>query len=454
MRWWDKMSQLVAKVEFKATARDARVILAAIGGMVAIGAAVQGCARSPIDAIDSSFTLSGLVFSGLLLLVSGWAVYFLVSAYREWRRWQGPISVIAIAASSAVFLSCASLPPGAGKQARNLTCAAARVELQRCDAGTEANADACAYARVIASVCDAAVIPEEESLFASAGPSYPGAGFHPRSAATYWRDYPGGPERHGIGDPSIDPWAISCATKTGPNLAACLRSRYLEASPAVCDAYRRAFGVTTCGSPGGGWSRGPSNERWGAAREALNYFCENDPSFIGSVGRSGGLDCESTGYEWAALGAFGAEYVVDEYSRRTQGPPPPPLCPNGRIDPGETCSNCPADVGPCAPPPPPDPRLDCSSLAIPAPEAPRFVGVSTGTASTGLAGYRLVECRNGSVPVPPAPRPKLSAETRATLAKLCGWFRNTQRRSACASAVAEVLGIDAIDARLALEDEP
>jgi len=242
-------------------------------------------------------------------------------------------------------LGCASSgSPGStvvtGGPGDNLTCSEARAELDRCAQGAKSDADRCAYAKVIARVCEAAGSP----TLAAAAPLTPGSGYRPRSLTTFWREFPGGPEHTGQGDLSANPWSVACSGKSGSELAACLRSRFLPAdNPAVCAAYRRAFGVPTCGAPGGGWSRGPSNERFGSALAALNYFCDKEPSFIGSPGRAGGLDCDSTAYEWAALGAFGGESIVTEWINRTT----PTLCGNGTKDPGETCITCPLDVGPC-----------------------------------------------------------------------------------------------------------
>lgn len=356
------------------------------------------------------------------------------------------MAVLFAALLAIIATGCASAPPQ-DETAKNLDCMAARILDQRCQVGIELDPDRCLYAATIARACDLADAP---SLLAST----PGSGYNPRTLATSWRDTPGGPERFGRGDLSADPWALACSGKVGSALAACLRSRFLESTPAVCAEYARAFGVSTCGTPAGGWTRGPSNERWGSALQALNYFCENDPAVIGSTGRAGGWDCESTAVEWARLGAFGGEAIVTEWLRRTEALPPV-LCPNGRIDPGETCRTCPADAGACPPPPPPpDPRLDCSGLTIPPPGAPQFVGKrQAGTDSTGLAAYELIECRGGSLPTPEPPRPALSETTRATLAAVCGWIRSDQptRRRKCAAAVSEVLGIDASSASIALD---
>lgn len=359
-------------------------------------------------------------------------------------------------AATGFLASCASAPGGGTwlETGSKAVCLTARAYAASCAARGD-RSERCVEAEVLASACSiGAPVAGElgQGVMAAALPPVtlsPGAGYHPRTLATFWRDFPGGPERSGVGDPSTDPWALACVAKAGQEWQACLRSRYLTESPDVCAAYRRAFGVTTCGSPGGGWTRGPSNERWGSARQALDYFCENDPAVIGSSGRAGGWDCQSTAVEWARLGAFGGEAVVTEWQRRTAGPPPPPAprCGDRHPDPGETCTNCPADIGPCAPHPPPDPRLDCTGLAIPAPEAPRFVGVKAGVESTGLAGYRLLECRGGSLPSLEPARPEPSAETRRWLAEICPSLpRNwTARRAKCAAAVSELLGVEQLE---------
>ncbi len=230
-----------------------------------------------------------------------------------------------------------------------------------------------------------------------AAASNPGSGYAPRSTTVFYRAIPGGPEKTATGSLSADPWSVGCRGKVGADLAACLRSRFLTRSPEVCAEYQRAFGVDSCGTPAGGWTRGPSNERWGSALQALNYFCENDPAVIGSTGRAGGWDCQSTAIEWARLGAFGGEPLVTEWQRRTEPPrPPTPFCGDHRRDPGETCENCPADLGPC--PPPDSNAIDCSGLTLPAPGAPLSVTYRAGVASTGLSEVRQVACRprNGS----------------------------------------------------------
>lgn len=287
---------------------------------------------------------------------------------------------------------CPSPSTGGTRQAtQNLDCAAAAIESTRCAQGLERSMDRCAYAELIARVCQSA---EPRGLTATAGltaaaPSNPGSGYNPRTTTVFYREIPGGTEKSSTGSLSADPWALSCQGKTGTELAACLRSRFLVSSPAVCAEYAKAFGVNSCGTPGGGWTRGPSNERWGSAVQALNYFCENDPAVIGSTGRAGGWDCESTAVEWARLGAFGGEAIVTEWQRRSE----PPVCGNHRRDPGETCANCPTDIGPCVPPPSDPEAIDCSSLTLPAPGAPLSVTYRADVASTGLSETRQVNCR-------------------------------------------------------------
>lgn len=305
-----------------------------------------------------------------------------------------------------------ALPPGTIETGKNLGCAAAKVIDQRCQAGIETNAETCFAAAVIARVCSAA---ENPTLLASV----PGSGYTPRSTTVSYRAIPGGPEKTATGDPSADPWFLACASKSGPELAACLRSRFFPASPTVCAEYKRAFGVDTCGTPAGGWTRGPSNERWGSALQALNYFCNEDPAYIGSTGRAGGWDCESTAVEWARLGAFGGEAIVAEWLRRTEAPPAP-RCGDHKRDPGETCENCPEDAGACPPPPPP-----------PACAPPLVCGPA------------------------PVPCPSLKPAQRAELARVCGWVPEKagtpsgRLRARCAAVVATVLGIDGLDAQIA-----
>ncbi len=285
---------------------------------------------------------------------------------------------------------------GSTRSTQNLTCDSAAIEATRCAQGLERSQDRCAYAEMIARVCDRAATRSTPAAAASlvsaasaSSTSSAGSGYAPRSTTVFYREIPGGPERTATGSPSADPWALSCQAKQGAELAACLRSRYLVTNPAVCAEYARAFGVTSCGTPGGGWTRGPSNERWGSARQALDYFCENDPAVIGSTGRSGGWDCESTAVEWARLGAFGGEAIVTEWQRRNEAP----VCGNHRRDPGETCANCQADAGPCVPPPADPEAIDCSGLALPSPGAPLFVTYRAELASTGRSEVRQVNCR-------------------------------------------------------------
>ncbi len=283
-------------------------------------------------------------------------------------------------------LGCPS--PGTGgtvRSTQNLTCEAAVIESARCAQGLERSMDRCAYAETIARVCRSTEPHGLTAVAVPGAPATPGSGYRPGATTVFYRAIPGGPEKTATGSATADPWALSCQGKTGSALAACLRSRFLVSGPAVCAEYARAFGVDTCGTPAGGWTRGPSNERWGSALNALNYFCVNDPAVIGSTGRAGGWDCESTAVEWARLGAFGGEAIVTEWQRREQ----PPICGNQRRDPGETCANCPADAGTC----PPLETIDCSGLTLPAPGAPLFVTYRADLASTGISEIRQVNCR-------------------------------------------------------------
>lgn len=201
------------------------------------------------------------------------------------------------------------------------------------------------------------ISPEGGSSFLA--PSAPGSGYTPTSLTTHYRLIPGGPEQHSIGSLSANPWEVNCRGKSGPTLLECLHSRFLTGSAEVCAAYLTAFGVGTCGTPGGGWTRGPSNERWGSAKQALDYFCIHDPSVINSTGAAGGWDCNSTAYEWAALGAFGGEGIVTEWERRVgddNSPPTPCVAPKVCIDPPTPCPDCPPPVecdSCCAECPPP-----------------------------------------------------------------------------------------------------
>lgn len=278
---------------------------------------------------------------------------------------------------------------GTGRATQNLTCDGAAIESTRCAQGLERSMDRCAYAELIARVCQSAERGATATTVATAPSSNPGSGYNPRTSTVFYRAIPGGPEKTATGSVSADPWALACQGKAGADLAACLRSRFLVSTPAVCAEYARAFGVDTCGTPAGGWTRGPSNERWGSALQALNYFCENDPAVIGSTGSAGGWDCESTAVEWARLGAFGGEAIVTEWQRRTE----PAVCGNHRRDPGETCANCPADLGACVPPPSDPNAIDCSGLTLPAPGAPLFVTYRADVASTGTSEVRQVNCR-------------------------------------------------------------
>lgn len=347
-----------------------------------------------------------------------------------------------------ILAGCATTGGTPGDQAKNLTCLAARIELQRCAAGAETDRDLCLYAEIVAAGCDAAT-PE-----ALAAALTPGTGYAPRSTTSYFRRIPGGREESAQGSLAADPWSVQCAGKSGADFAACIRSRFLTVRPEVCAEWARAFGVDSCGIPGGGWSRGPGNERWGASIAALQYFCENDPAVIGSPGRAGGLDCLPLAVEWTRLGAFAGEPIVAEWQRRTQAPPAPicgngikesgescatcpvdipncPFCGNHRPDPGETCSSCPVDLGPC-----PDGKLDCSGLQIPAPDAPQFVAAAPREGSTGLADVKWLPCRGGTVS-PPAPEPPVAptcipAKVRQTAKDCATWTAIRWRKERCA----------------------
>jgi len=303
-------------------------------------------------------------------------------------RWAFPVGLLVLLLSVGACSSPGNI--GTGKATQNLTCDEAAIDSTRCAQGLERSMDRCAYAEVIARVCQSAERGATAVPALTAGSSSnPGSGYNPRTSTVFYRAIPGGPEKTATGSASADPWALACQGKAGTDLAACLRSRFLVSTPAVCAEYARAFGVDTCGTPAGGWTRGPSNERWGSALQALNYFCENDPAVIGSTGNAGGWDCESTAVEWARLGAFGGEAIVTEWQRRTE----PAVCGNHRRDPGETCANCPADLGACVPPPSDPTAIDCSGLTLPAPGAPLFVTYRADVASTGTSEVRQVNCR-------------------------------------------------------------
>lgn len=225
----------------------------------------------------------------------------------------------------------------------DLSCTSAPAVAADCVAGAITDRDACLYADVISRACTTGRAPDMGLVAAST----PGSGFLSGTSTVWFRRDPGSREDTATGDLSADPWAVNCRGKSGGDYAACLRSRFLTGSPDVCAEWARAFGVDTCGIPGGGWSRGPGNERWGSAQQALDWFCENDPAVIGSPGRAGGYDCVSTGLERARLGAHGGEPLVTEWQRRSQEPPPPPppasncLAPKVCIDPPASCPACP-----------------------------------------------------------------------------------------------------------------
>lgn len=338
-----------------------------------------------------------------------------------------------------IVTGCAS---GGSTSQTQLTCVAAELLTQR-KCAIEPNSDRCFYAQTVAQLlCGKQAMMTSASLLApelddasSSSSTLSGSGYSPRGLTVYYRSFPGGPEVSTTGNPSADPWAIACSGKLGANLTACLQSRFFTSSPAVCAEYSRAFGVVTCGSPAGGWSRGPSNERWGSAKNALNYFCENDPTIIGSTGRAGGWDCESTAVEWARLGAFGGESIVTEWQRRTVPPLDPPVsrCGDGRADSGETCVNCPADLGVCPPLPSSDDKVDCAVLKLPAPGSPLYVAYRAGVDSTGSVSTALTECRvGGSLPVPtPTPALCVPANIQAALCGCVGWTRVERRKDQC-----------------------
>jgi len=239
-----------------------------------------------------------------------------------------------------------------------------------------------------------------------------GTGYTPRSNRVVARSIAGGPvDIFTTGNPAADPWSIACRGRVGMHLRLCLAGRDLPTDRApreeVCAEYLRAFGVRTCGQPAGGWAYGPGNERFGAAKNALEYFCRTDPAFIGSTGAAGGWDCTATGADITRLGAFGGEYVITEHARRDpqdgstpppSGTPPAARCGNARLDPGETCRNCPQDAGGCPPPVETPPAnvdsVDCSGLALGSGEQPLgLVAYRPSLASTGRVEIRLIPCR-------------------------------------------------------------
>lgn len=315
-------------------------------------------------------------------------------------------------------------------------CSIARAQLARCDAGQELNRSRCRAASDAALVCAIWSKPETGLLFS---PLAPGVGLAPRSLRTCWRETVSGPQKFGTGRLDIDPWTVAGMPGGSQGGLPCQLAE-------VNEAYRLAFGQP-CIGPGaalGGYCGGPSNEALRSATPLLEWACRERPDLIGSEG-SAVWNCRPGGLDLLRLAAFmgGNEMLAAIRSAMPQGPAPV-LCPNGMIDPGETCTTCPADAGACPPPPPVDPRLDCSTLELPPPGAPQFVATKAGTNSTGLSGYELLECRGGSLPTPEPERPALSAQTRQTLAKLCGLYpaRWTAIRAACAAAVAEVLGVE------------
>ena len=328
-------------------------------------------------------------------------------------------------------------------------CSIARAQLARCDAGQDLNRSRCRTASDAALVCAIWSKPETSLL---ASPLAPGVGLTPRSLRTCWRETVSGPQKFGIGRPDIDPWTVAGMPGGSQGGLPCQLAE-------VNEAYRLAFGQP-CIGPGaalGGYCGGPSNEALRSATPLLEWACRERPDLIGSEGAAT-WNCRPGGLDLLRLAAFmgGNEMLAAIRSAMPQDPAPA-LCPNGRIDPGETCVTCPADAGACPPPPPPppvDPRLDCSGLRLPPPGKAAFVAQEAGLGSTGLSAYRLFECRGGSLPTPEPVRPEISAATRATLSAVCGWLRSDQptRRRRCAAAVAEVLGMDAVAAQIEAEE--
>jgi len=90
-------------------------------------------------------------------------------------------------------------------------------------------------------------------------------------------------------------------------------------------------------------------------------------------------------------------------------PPPPPVCGDGKRDPGETCENCPRDVGACATPRCGDGNPDPGETCVTCPED---VGI--------CAPPPIADCI-GVAPVPP--------DIAATTEALPSWFVLPGRRS-------------------------
>lgn len=340
-----------------------------------------------------------------------------------------------------LMAGCVTKAPAPWIDAAQSACSTARAQLARCDAGQELNRSRCRAASDAALVCAIWSKPETGLLFS---PLAPGVGLAPRSLRTCWRETVSGPQKFGTGRLDIDPWTVAGMPGGSQGGLPCQLAD-------VNEAYRLAFGQP-CIGPGaalGGYCGGPSNEALRSATPLLEWACRERPDLIGSEGAAA-WNCRPGGLDLLRLAAFmGGNEMLASIRAAMPQDHAPVLCPNGRIDPGETCATCPADAGAC-PPPPTDSRLDCSTLDLPPPGAPQFVARKVGVESTGIDGYELIECRGGSLPTPEPARPEISAATRATLAAVCGWIRSDQptRRRRCAAAVAEVLGVDAVVAEV------
>ena len=288
--------------------------------------------------------------------------------------------------------------PNPGPVVANTFCALAQIEQGRCARGEETNRSRCDAADASVLVCAIGAQPGEQGLLGST--LKPGVGLTPRSTQTCWREFVGGPQKFGTGRLDVDPWSIAGMPGGGQGGLPC-------GIEAVNLAYKEAFGQVCLGpgAPLGGYCGGPSNEILRGAPPLLEWACRNRPDLIGSEGSSA-WNCSPGGLDLLRLAAFagGNQMLAAVRSAMPQDPPPPPpapFCGDHHPDPGETCTNCPADLGPC--PPEPDGKIDCSGLVLPAPGVPQSVEVLPSQLSTGLAVTVAVPCRGATVLPAPCP---------------------------------------------------
>jgi len=222
---------------------------------------------------------------------------------------------------------------------RNLTCAAATTEVDRCDAAHE-RSEACDYARIIASRCAAGNLQG----LAAAGPAAPiehGTGFRAPGNRSCWRATVGGQPMSGNGNLAVDPWAVAGIPGGGTGELPCGR-------PEVEAAYEARYVAGCIGpnSPLGGWCSGISNENRLRAKAATEWACENSPEMIGSTGRAGGWDCQATGRDITDFGAFGNWPMLLAIEAKIN--PPGCVLPKICALPCPTCPVCPLPT--CIPP--------------------------------------------------------------------------------------------------------